>query len=361
LKLFTVGPVACYPEVLQEMGRQMYSHRSKEYIDLHYDTVERLKRFLETENEVFLFSSTGTGFMEACVRNCVKETILCCVNGDFGQRFADVAISNGRIMVKLESRLGDPTLPEVLEDALKANREVEAVAITHNETSTGVINPLKELVSIAKEHGKMVFVDAVSSMGGTEIKVDEWGIDVCFTSSQKCFGVPPGLAMGSVSAEALKRSEEAVNKGYYFDFKLWEKDQKRRVGTPVTSVIPQIAGLNRALRMIEEKGGKEQYFNLYKKRNERIRKGLEKIGLSTFPKKGFESPTVSCVNAPQNMKGAEIYVKMRERGYELAQGYGTLREKTFRIGNMGHIELEDIDSMLAVLKEVLSANMALDR
>ncbi|MGB9623036.1 MAG: aspartate aminotransferase, partial [Candidatus Bathyarchaeia archaeon] len=149
-------------------------------------------------------------------------------------------------------------------------------------------------------------------------------------------------------------------KGYYFDFKLWEKDQNRRVGTPVTSVIPQIAGLNRALRMIEERGGKEQYFKLYKKRNDRIREGLEKIGLSTFPKRGFESPTVTCVNAPRNMKGTEIYAKMRERGYELAQGYGTLRETTFRIGNMGYIELEDIDSMLSVLREVLSTNKALD-
>ncbi|MGQ9680264.1 MAG: pyridoxal-phosphate-dependent aminotransferase family protein [Candidatus Bathyarchaeia archaeon] len=353
MKLFTVGPVACYPEVLEEMSRQMYSHRSREYIHLHYDTVERLKRFLETENEIFLFSSTGTGFMEACIRNCVKERILCCINGDFGQRFAEVAASNGRIVHRLESRLGDPILPEELEDALNAHREVEAVALTHNETSTGVINPLKKLASIAKERGKMVFVDAVSSMGGTEIKVDEWGIDVCFSSSQKCFGVPPGLAMGSVSAEALKRSETAVNKGYYFDFKLWERDQKRGVGTPVTSVIPQIAGLNRALRMIEEKGGKEGYFSLYKERNERIRRGLERAGLSTFPKNGFESPTVSCVNTPHNVKGSEIYEKMREKGYELAQGYGALKEKTFRIGNMGYIEFDDINSMLDALEEIL--------
>jgi aspartate aminotransferase-like enzyme len=355
LKLFTVGPVACYPEVLKEMGQQMYSHRSKEYTTLHYDTVERLQRFLETRSQVFLFSSTGTGFMEASVRNCVRERMLCCVNGDFGNRFAEVAKANGRTVERLEPPMGEPILPDALDEALKRHPEVEAVAITHNETSEGLINPLKDLSAVAKAHGKLVFVDAVSSMGGTEIKVDDWGIDVCFSSSQKCFGVPPGLAMGSVSERALKRSETAVNKGWYFDFKLWESDQKRGVGTPVTSVIPQIAGLNAALKMIDGKGGKQWYFDLYKSRNLRIRRGVEKLGLSTFPKKGYESPTVSCVNAPEGVKGSIIYEKMRHKGYELAQGYGALKEKTFRIGNMGHIEPDDIGAMLRALGEILTS------
>jgi len=353
--LFTVGPVACYPEVLEEMGRQMYSHRSREYLDLHYETVDLLKRFLETESQVFLFSSTGTGFMEASVRNCVRRSLLCCINGSFGKRFADVAVANGRVVERLEPPLGEPVLPDMLEDALARHPEVEAVALTHNETSAGLINPLRELASAAKAHGKLVFVDAVSSMGGTEIKVDEWGIDVCFSSSQKCFGVPPGLAVGSVSEEALKLSEAAVDKGWYFDFKLWERYQKRGRGTPVTSVIPQIAGLNRILRLIEERGGKEWYFDLYRRRNLKIRRGVERLGLSTFPRRGYESPTVSCVNAPESVEGALIYEGMRGKGFELAMGYGDLRETTFRIGNMGHIEEGDIDLMLEALGEVLAA------
>ncbi len=355
MKLFTVGPVACYPEVLEEMGRQMYSHRSREYLDLHYETVDLLKRFLETESQVFLFSSTGTGFMEASVRNCVRRSLLCCINGSFGKRFADVAVANGRVVERLEPPLGEPVLPDMLEDALARHPEVEAVALTHNETSAGLINPLRELASAAKAHGKLVFVDAVSSMGGTEIKVDEWGIDVCFSSSQKCFGVPPGLAVGSVSEEALKLSEAAVDKGWYFDFKLWERYQKRGRGTPVTSVIPQIAGLNRILRLIEERGGKEWYFDLYRRRNLKIRRGVERLGLSIFPRKGYESPTVSCVNAPEGVEGALIYEGMRGKGFELAMGYGDLRETTFRIGNMGHIEEGDIDLMLEALGEVLAA------
>jgi len=352
MKLFTVGPVACYPEVLEEMKRQMFSHRSEEYKKLHRETVEMLQRFLETENQVFLFSSTGTGFMEASVRNCVAKKMLCYICGSFGKRFAEVAVSNGKEIETIEPPLGEPITPDLLDEKLSKCPDVEAVAITHNETSVGLINPLEKLAEVVKKHGKLLFVDAVSSMGGTEIKVDKWGIDVCFGSSQKCFGVPPGLAIGSVSEEALKKAETVKNRGWYFDFKLWEKYQKT-AGTPVTSVIPQIAGLNRILKLIESWGGKEKYFELYRERNRRIRDGIQKLGLTLFPKKGYESPTVTCVNAPKNVSGIEIYERMRQKGFELAKGYGAVKNTTFRIGNMGYIEFEDIELMLKALGEVL--------
>ena len=354
LKLFTVGPVACYPEVLEAMGGQMVSHRSKEYLTMHYETVKLLQDFISTKNEVFLFSSTGTGFMEASVRNCVRKRMLCCINGSFGERFAEVAEANGIALVKLAPPLGQPITTEELDRTMKENPDVEAVALTHNETSVGLINPLKELAAVVKKHGKLLFVDAVSSMGGTEINVDELGIDVCFSSSQKCFGVPPGLGMGSVSERALNLSATAQNKGWYFDFKVWEEDQKKGHGTPVTSAIPQIAGLNTALKMIRRKGGKKWYFDLYKQRNMKIRQGVEKIGLTTFPTKGAESPTVNCITAPKGMDGGTVYEKMRQNGFELAQGYGPLKKQTFRIGNMGYIEMSDIDLMLNNLGKVAS-------
>ena len=355
MELFTVGPVACYPEVLEAMSHQMYSHRSKEYFALHYETIRQLQDFLSTKNEIFLFSSTGTGFMEASVRNCVRRKILCCINGSFGERFAEVAEANGVTVVKLAPPLGEPISPESLHDMLSKNPDTEAVALTHNETSVGLINPLRELVATAKKHDKLVFVDAVSSMGGTEIKVDELGIDVCFSSSQKCFGVPPGLGIGSVSEQAMNLSAAASNKGWYFDFKVWEEDQKKGRGTPVTPAIPQIAGLNTALKMIERNGGSKWYFDLYKERNQRIRIGIERDGLSTFPRKGSESPTVNCINAPEGVEGGAIYEKMREKGFELAEGYGPLKKRTFRIGNMGYIEVRNIDLMLKALGEVLSS------
>jgi aspartate aminotransferase-like enzyme len=352
MKLFTVGPVACYPEVLEAMGRQMVSHRSKEYKTLHVETVEMLQRFLGTNNEVFLFTSTGTGFMEASVRNCVNKKMLCCVCGSFGKRFAEVAAANGKQVEMLEVPLGEPIMPDLLDKKLSKHKDVEAVAITHNETSMGLINPLKQLAEVAKSHGKLVFVDAVSSMGGTEIAVDKWGLDVCFSSSQKCFGVPPGLGLGSVSAAALKKSETAKDKGWYFDFKVWEKHQKKQ-GTPMTSVIPQIAGLNTILKMIDAKGGKTWFFNLYAERNRRIREGVRKLGLTMFPKSGYESPTVNCVNAPEGIDGVTVYENMRGKGFELAKGYGAVQNLTFRIGNMGYMEYSDIDSMLGALEAVL--------
>jgi aspartate aminotransferase-like enzyme len=353
VKLFTVGPVACYPEVLEEMGRQMVSHRSDEYKRLHRETVALLQQFLETAGQVFLFSSTGTGFMEGAVRNCVDAKMLCCVNGSFGKRFAEVAAANGKTVETLTAPLGDPIDPDRLDDRLRKSRDVDAVAITHSETSTGVLNPLQKLADVVKQHGKLLFVDAVSSMGGTEIKVDQWDLDVCFASSQKCFGVPPGLGMGSVSDAALKRSAMATNKGWYFDFTLWARHQ-REAGTPMTAVIPQIAGLHRILTLIEDWGGKERYFETYRERNRRIRGGVQGLGLTLFPAKGFESPTVTCVNAPQHIDGVAIYQTMREHGFELAMGYGEVQHTTFRIGNMGHIDFDDIALMLAALRASLA-------
>jgi aspartate aminotransferase-like enzyme len=353
MKLFTVGPVPCYPEVLKAMGMQMMSHRSKEYIDVHYDTVEKLQEFIETKNRIFLFSSTGTGFMEAAVRNCVSNKMLVCVNGSFGERFASVAEANGKKVIKLVTKLGEPVRKEMLEIALESDPDIEAVAFTHNETSVGLINDLPTLTRLAKDYGKLVFVDAVSSMGGTDIKADEWGIDMCLSSSQKCFGVPPGIGVGSVSEEALDTASEMNNKGWYFDLSIWKRYHDQHRGTPMTSCIPQVFGLNAALMMIEEKGGKHWYFKLYEKRNQMIRNGIQKLGLNTFPMKGYESPTVSCINAPEGMSGPEVYHAMRDKGFELAQGYGATKETTFRIGNMGWIPEETIMEMLESLAEIL--------
>lgn len=354
MKLFTAGPVACFPTVLKAMGMQMMSHRSDEYKKMHAETVEMLQRFMATKDEVFLFSSTGSGFMEASVRNCVNKKMLCCICGSFGKRFAEIGTSNGKQVEILEVTLGEPVTPDLLDEKLLKTKDIEAVSITHNETSVGVLNPLAKLADVVKSHGKLLLVDCVSSLGGTKIDVDKWGLDVCFSSSQKCFGVPPGLSVGSVSENAFKKSESVKNKGWYFDFKVWQTYQQK-MGTPMTSVIPQIAGINAILRMIEAKGGKQWFFDLYAKRNRRIREGIQKLGLTMFPKSGYESPTVNCVNAPVGVNGVTVYERMRLKGFELAKGYGGIQNTTFRIGNMGYIPFENIDSMLVSLHEVLAS------
>ena len=351
MKLFTAGPVACYPEVLQEMGRQMFSHRSEEYHRLHRDTVNRLRWFLETEQRVFLFPSSSTGVMEASVRNCVRRRLLCTVTGEFGERYAKVAEANGREVVVLQTEPGHPVLPDRLDEELRRHPEVEAVTITYCETSVGLLNPLPRLAEVVKAHGKLLLVDAVSALGGVELCPDRLGVDVCFAGSQKCLGLPPGMAVVSVSEEAMRRSREMREKGWYFDFERFERSQEKDE-TPVTPPIPQILALNRVLRMVEEKG-KGEYFREYASRARRILEGVRRLGLTLFTQPGYESPTIFCLNAPRGLSGLEVYRRIRERGVELAQGYGRLKEKTFRIGNMGYLTPQDVDEMLEKLAEVL--------
>jgi len=357
LKLFTAGPVACFPEVLEAMSTQMFSHRSEEYRELHRDTVARLSDFLEVkDSEVLLFPSSGSGVMEASIRNFVSPggSVLVTVIGSFGKRYRDVVLSNGRRAVVLEKAPGEPVLPEELDNALRRNPEVEAVTITYNETSTGVLNPLKDLARVAKQHGKLVFVDAVSAMGAADIRFDDWGLDVVFSSSQKAFGIPPGLAVGAFSQEAIKRAEEIPERGWYFDILKYLKYQRTQWSTPSTPPIPQIIGLNLMLRVVERVGGKHIWLSMYEERASKVREGVRRLGLSILSRSGYESPTITCVRSPKGIDGVRIYELMRERGYELAKGYGELRHSSFRIGHMGYMPEEYIDEMLSELSSVIN-------
>lgn len=355
-RLFTAGPVACFPEVLKIMNVQMFSHRSKEYKTIHMDTISRLKQFLDCQGEVLLFPNSGTGIMETCVRNGVPEgeKVLVTMIGAFGNRFNQVVKSNGRVVIPLEYEFGKPVDPGDLDAALQKHPEVSAVTITHNETSTGVLNPLQPLAKVVKDHGKLLFVDAVSAMGGTDIQVDTWGIDVVFASSQKAFGVPPGVAIGTFSEEFLEQARTITDKGWYFDVLKYITYQNKKQGTPSTPPMPQVFGLNTVLRIIEKMGGKEKWLGMYKQRSEMIRKGVAGMGLGTLAEKGFESPTITAVETPEGISGTEVYEAMRKRWYELAKGYGAVKEKTFRIGNMGYMPLEDIQEMLENLREVMN-------
>ncbi len=355
-KFFTAGPVACFPEVLEVMKVQMFSHRSKEYKIIHKDTVNRLREFLEVKHgEVLLFPSSGTGIMEASIRNAVspKGKVLVTIIGAFGKRYYEVVRENGREPIILEKPLGQAVKPEDLDAVLEKHPDVEAVTITYNETSTGVLNPLKELSKVAKDHEKLVFVDAVSAMGGADIKFDEWDLDIVFASSQKAFGVPPGLAVGAFSERVFEIAEKMSDKGWYFNLPLYRKFNREKDGTPSTPPMPQIFGLNVILRVIEKMGGKQKWLEMYQERAKKIRDGVKELGLDTLAEKGYESPTITTVYAPKGVNGTVIYEKMREKGFELAKGYGELKDKTFRIGHMGYITDEDIEEMLGALRQVL--------
>jgi aspartate aminotransferase-like enzyme len=338
------------------MKIQMLSHRSAEYRALHRDTTERLSKFLEAEKStVLLIPSSGTGFMEASIRNAIspRGKVLVTIIGEFGHRYKEAVERNGRIPIVLEKPLGKPVLPEELDDALKKNPDVEAVTITYNETSTGVLNPLRELAKVAKERDKLVFVDAVSAMGAADIKVDDWKLDLVFASSQKAFGVPPGLAMAAVNDEVFERAKKIPERGLYFDLLEIKQFLLEQWSTPTTPPIPQIAGLNAALRIVEKMGGKEAWLKMYTERAEKIRRGVLELGLQLFAEPGYYSPTITVVYNPPGVKGPVIYEEMRKRGIEIARGYGKVKDVTFRIGHMGYITDEDIELLFNTLREVL--------
>ncbi|MEM1662455.1 MAG: alanine--glyoxylate aminotransferase family protein [Desulfurococcaceae archaeon] len=356
LKLFTAGPVACFPEVLEAMKLQMFSHRSPEYEELHKDTTYRLQKFLGADKSVvMLIPSSGTGFMEASVRNAVSHggKVLVTIIGAFGERYLEVVESNGRKGVVLRKELGKPVLPEELDDALKKNPDVEAVTITHNETSTGVLNPLRELAKVVKEHDKLLFVDGVSAMGAADVRFDDWGIDIYFASSQKAFGLPPGLAMAAISERVFEVAKNIPNRGYYFDLILLRNFLEKEWSTPTTPPIPQIIGLNVVLRIVERMGGKEAWLKMYSDRAEKIRRKVVELDLKLFAEPGYYSPTITVVNCPAGVKSGEIYRAMRERGFEIARGYGAVKDTTFRIGHMGYITDDDIEELFINLKIVI--------
>lgn len=306
-RLFTAGPVACFPEVLAIMSVQMFSHRSAEAKEVHVDTLNRLKAFLEADKgETILFPSSGTGFMEAAVRNTVPrgggKVLVTTIGGAFGDRFRDVVEANGREAVVLRKEPGKAIKPEELDEALKKNPpDVVAVTITYNETSTGVLNPLPELAKVVREHDKLLFVDAVSAMGGADIRFDRWGgIDLVFASSQKAFGVPPGgLAVAAVSERVFEIAERMPERGWYFDLPMYKKFNEKKKGTPSTPPLPQIFGLNVTLRIIEKMGGKREWLGMYAKRSGMIREGVREMGLGILAEPGYESPTITAVVVPE--------------------------------------------------------------
>ena len=216
-KLFIPGPTHVVDEILDAMSVPMIGHRDKLYSDLHGEVVTKLKKFLQTDGHVYLSTSSSTGMMEGAIRNCVNKKVLMTDCGAFSKRWADIATLNGKEIDVIKVEMGQATTPELVDEYLSKGG-FEAVCITHNETSTGVMNPIKEIGALVREKypDVLVCVDAVSSMAGTEIKVDEWGLDIVLAGTQKAFALPPGLCVVTVSEKAYQRSLNVENRGFYF-------------------------------------------------------------------------------------------------------------------------------------------------
>jgi predicted phosphoserine aminotransferase len=354
LKLFTPGPVYVPERILAEMAKPNDTHRSKPYSEMHQRVEEGLKKLLYTSNTILISTSSATGLMEACVRNLVKadEKALFFSIGAFGDRWYKIGVDNGKIAIKEGVEWGKAITPEVAQEALDKDKYA-VVLIQANETSTGVYNPMDEVIPVIKDSGALVCVDATSSMGGIKIEVDKLGIDVCLASVQKALTIPPGLAVCSISPAAIEKVPQVKNRGLYFDFlELIKRNEKHQ--TPTTPPIPQIRALAAQLDYILNQEGLEKRFERHTQLGKRTRIWARDVNFEMFPEKGYESDTVSTMRNSLNIDIEKMVSTLLSKGYRIVNGYGDLKNKTFRIGHMGEITLEELEEMLKVLTEIVS-------
>lgn len=355
LKLFTPGPVYVPERVLKVLALPNDTHRSKAYGEMHQLALEGLQKLLYTKNECLIFTSSATGIMEACVRNLIKdeEKALFLSIGAFGDRWYQVGETNGKNAVKETVEWGKALIPEFAQEALSKDK-YSVVFLQSNETSTGVYNPMEDLIPVIKDHDPnlLVCVDATSSMAGIKLEIDKLGIDVCLASVQKCLALPPGLAVCSISDAAIEKAGQVKNRGYYLDFLTLVKKNKVNQ-TPNTPPIPQIRGLVTQLDYILNEEGLEKRFQRHTQLGKRTRMWARDMNLEMFSEKGYESNTVSTMKNSLNIDYAEMVNRMLLKGYRIVNGYGSLVNKTFRIGHMGEISLKDLENMLKILTDVI--------
>lgn len=355
LKLFTPGPVYVPDRILKEMAKPNDTHRSQPYFDMHQKAVEGLKKVLYTNNDCLISTSSATGVMEACVRNLVNsdEKALFLSIGAFGDRWYEIGVSNGKNAIKEGVEWGGAITPEFVQ-AIMEKEKYSTVFIQACETSTGIYNPLDEVVPILKEYGALICVDATSSMAGVKVEVDKLGIDVCLASVQKCFALPPGIAVFSISEDAIEKTSKVANRGYYFDFEVMLKSNKANQ-TPNTPPIPQIRGLVAQLDYILNKEGIEKRFERHIQLGKRTRMWARDMNLEMFPiKEEFCSNTVSTMKNSLNIDTKKMVSMLLDEGYRIVDGYGSLKGKTFRIGHMGEITVKELEEMLKVLTDIIT-------
>jgi aspartate aminotransferase-like enzyme len=351
IKLFIPGPVTVRPEILSAQTAPLIGHRSPEYAALHARVVVKLRPLFGTAGHVFIVTASGSGLQEAAVRNCVQRRCLCLVNGAFGVRWHQVALANGKQADALESPWGQAIRPSQVYERLKAG-DYEAVTVVFNETSAGLLNPLVEIADVVAQFPEvLLLVDAVSAAGGVEIRADQWGLDVCLTSSQKALALPPGLALCSVSDAALARAEEIQNRGWYFDFVQYAKYAARN-HTPATPAISLLQALDAQLDAIAAEGWGARY-SRHQRLMHTVHNWVEKQGLDFFAEAGYRSPTVTAVRNTRQINVAELNAYLRQRGMLISDGYGPLKGRTFRIAHMGDVTEDELVELLETIAEFL--------
>jgi len=349
------GPTPCPEQVLRALSRQMINHRGDEFKEILLRVTQRLKEFFQTKGDMLILTSSGTGGLEAAVVNTLSpgEKVLGICGGVFGERFASIAERFGADVRRLNFPWGQPADPEAIAQALDSDPGIKAVLVTHNETSTGLTNDLASIAKVVKERGKLLLVDAISSLGCIELQSDAWGCDVVVTGSQKGWMVPPGLAFVSLSQEAWEANRKAQMPRFYWDFSVAKKYLE--IGqTPWTPAISVFYALDVSLDLIAQEG-LQNVFARHARVGRKAREGVKELGLSLFAEESHASNTVTAVNLPGGIDGRELLRKMREEhGVVLAGGQQELAGKIFRIGHLGWVQEGDIEKVLEKLRLVLT-------
>ena len=321
-----------------------------ECADLYKSIQEKLPQVFFTEQTVLITASTGTGLWEAAVRNTINKKALNCVNGAFSDRFRLVTELNGKKNEVLEVPWGQPVLPEQVAERLVGGG-FDAVTLVHNETSTGVTSPVKEIAEAVRSAPNgdeiMILVDSVSGLSGARIEFDAWDLDVVLSSSQKAFALPPGIAFCAVSDRALAKAETVPNRGYYFDFLTLAKSMAK-FQTPATSPISLLYALDAQLEAMMAEG-MENRFQRHLAMRDRTIEWARDHDLSLYAAPGYESPTVTCVNNDDNIDIGALNTYLRERGMIISNGYGKLKGTNFRIAHMGDTTLADMEELFAAM------------
>jgi len=328
------------------MSSPMIYHRSAEFKNLFQEVVSFLQQFLKTKNMIFLSTSSATGLMEAAVRNCVHRKALFLNCGAFGERWKSIALSCEKEIDSLDVSWGSGIKIDKLEEALK-NNNYEAVFLVHNESSTGVMNHLGAIANVLKHYPEALFiVDTVSSAFGTNLEVDTLGIDVCIFGVQKALAVPPGMAIATIGEKALAKAALCKNRGYYFDFIEAQKNFQNGF-TTTTPSISHCFALKQSLLTIQKEGLEKRIVRHLEMANFTRKWAQEYFDI--FTDKDFLSPTITCVKNTRNINIEALNRYLEERGFIIANGYGKIKDTTFRIGHMGEHTLTDVQKLLELI------------
>jgi len=357
-KLFTPGPVEVSAKTLAAFSRPMIGHRGEDFKNLYRDIHPNLQTLFGTKQPVFLSTSSAWGVMEASIRNLVGNSrqsgsgLLCCMCGAFSDKWLDVARRCGKEAEPLQVDWGKHIDHKDVDLAL-ATGKFDTVTLIHNETSTGVMNPLPEICcTLAKYPNVVLIVDTVSSFSAVKIDMDALGIDVMLTGAQKALALPPGFSLFAASEKAFARAEKIPNRGYYFDFLEFKKQQAEWM-TPTTPSIGHIFALQSKLDEIFDEG-LDARFDRHARTNALVHDWVRKTGFDFFAEEGFRSKTLTCVKNNKGIDVVDLARKLREKHHLVIDpGYSKLRGKTFRLSNMGDETEETISHLLACLDDCL--------